>query len=39
MALVRRAGGIAKAVYTLEEIKETLYELSRIQQGDKPYGC
>lgn len=33
--LIKRAGGIAKEVYTLEEIKETLYELSRIQQDSK----
>ena len=33
---VRKAGGIAKTVYTLKEIEETLYEIFRIQQGDKP---
>ena len=33
--LIRKSGGIAKEVYTLEEIKETLYELSRIQQDNK----
>lgn len=33
---IRRAGGIALPVWSINEIKETLYEISRIQQGDKP---
>ena len=33
---IKRAGGIAKPIYNIDEIKETLYEISRIQQGDKP---
>ena len=33
---IQRAGGIAKAVWTLKEIEETLYEIFRIQSGGKP---
>lgn len=33
---IKRAGGIALPVYSINEIKETLYEISRIQQGGKP---
>ncbi len=33
---IRKAGGIAKPIYNINEIEETLYEISRIQQGDKP---
>lgn len=33
---IKRAGGIAKPIYSINEIKETLYEISRIQQGNKP---
>ena len=35
MESVIRAGGIAKPVWTLKEIEETLYEIFRLQQGDK----
>lgn len=35
---IKRAGGIALPVWSINEIKETLYEISRIQQGDKPEG-
>ena len=35
MSQIRLAGGIAKPVYTLKEIEETLYEIFRIQQGSK----
>lgn len=35
---IKRAGGIALPVWSINEIKEKLYELSRIQQGDKPEG-
>lgn len=30
---ITNAGGIAKAVYSLEEIEETLYEIQRLQSG------
>ena len=33
---IKRAGGIALPVYSINEIKETLYEISRIQQGGEP---
>lgn len=33
---IQRAGGIAKAVYTLKEIEDTLYEIFRIQSGGEP---
>ena len=33
MRSVRLAGGIAKPAWTLREIKETLDEISRVQQG------
>jgi hypothetical protein len=33
---IKRAGGIALPVYSINEIKEILYELSRIQQGGEP---
>ena len=36
MQKIREANGIAKSVYSLEEIKETLYEISTVRQGDKP---
>lgn len=32
---IKRAGGIAKPVWSINEIKETLYEISRIQQDGK----
>lgn len=32
---IRNAGGIAKGVYSLEEIEETLYEIQRLQSGGK----
>ena len=32
---IKEAGGRAKAVYSLEEIQEELYEIHRLQQGDK----
>lgn len=32
---IQQAGGIAKAVYCLKDIEDTLYEIFRIQQGDK----
>ena len=35
MKLIRDAGGRAKAVYSLDEIQEELYEIHRLQQGDK----
>lgn len=35
---IKRAGGIALPVYSINEIKETLYEISRIQQGGEPEG-
>lgn len=36
IADIKRAGGVALPVYNINEIKETLYELSRIQQGGEP---
>lgn len=33
---IRDAGGIALATESLEEIKEVLHEISRIQSGGKP---
>lgn len=30
---ITNAGGIAKAVYSLKEIEETLYEIQRLQSG------
>ena len=35
---IKRAGGIALPVWSINEIKEILYELSRIQQGGEPEG-
>ena len=35
---IKRAGGIALPVYSINEIKETLYEISRIQRASKPEG-
>lgn len=32
---IRNAGGIAKGIYSLEEIEETLYEIQRLQPGGK----
>lgn len=32
---IRHAGGIAKGIYSLEEIEETLYEIQRFQSGGK----
>jgi len=31
-----QSGGIAKAVYSLEEIQEVLHEIFRVQYGSKP---
>lgn len=36
MESIRKAGGIAKTVHSLQEIKETLHEISRVQQKGKP---
>lgn len=33
---IKRAGGIALPVYSINEIKETLYEISRLRQGGEP---
>lgn len=33
---IKRAGGIALPVWSINEIKETLYEISRIRQGGEP---
>jgi hypothetical protein len=33
---IKRAGGIALPVWSINEIKETLYEISRVQQGGEP---
>lgn len=30
---IKNAGGIAKAIYSIEEIEETLYEIQRLQSG------
>lgn len=32
LKLIKKSGGIAKAVWSLDEIKETLYEVRRVQQ-------
>jgi hypothetical protein len=32
---IQNAGGIAKGIYSLEEIEETLYEIQRLQPGGK----
>lgn len=32
---IKHAGGIAKGIYSLEEIEETLYEIQRLQSGGK----
>ena len=32
---IQNAGGIAKAIYSLKEIEETLYEIQRLQPGGK----
>lgn len=32
---IRNAGGIAKGIYSLQEIEETLYEIQRLQSGGK----
>lgn len=34
--LIRNAGGLAIRVDNLNQVKEVLYEISRIQQGGKP---
>ena len=36
MKLIRKAGGLAIRVDTINQVKEVLYEISRIQQGGKP---
>ena len=36
MKLIRKAGGLAIRVDNLNQVKEVLYEISRIQQGGKP---
>ena len=36
MKLIRNAGGLAIRVDNLNQVKEVLYEISRIQQGCKP---
>jgi len=35
MSLIRKAGGIAMRVDNLNQVKEVLYEISRIQQDSK----
>lgn len=32
---IKNAGGIAKGIYSLKEIEETLYEIQRLQSGGK----
>ena len=33
---IKRAGGIALSAYSINEIKEQLYEISRVRQGGEP---
>lgn len=35
---IQKAGGIALPIYNINEIKEILYEISRVQQGGEPEG-